>query len=480
MKLQMVIKTLGALLVLFALTMVIPLAVSMFHREPDMPAFAISIIVTLAVGACLYFLARHARGQLRSREAVLLVTLAWFAVTIFGSLPYYIYPEAFPTMVDAWFESASGFTTTGSTVITEIEALPHGTLLWRSLTQFIGGMGIIVLSVALLPLLGVGGMELYRAEVPGPTSDKISSRVSETARILWVVYVMFTIAQIVLLMWAGMSLFDAVNHTFTTMSTGGFSTKNASVAAYDSASIDAIITLFMFVAGMNLHYRLFFRGDWSILKDREFQAYGLVAVSATVLLTVYTFGTAYPSVVDAFRYSIFQVVSISSTTGYGTADYALWGPFAHSIIILLMIVGGSAGSTAGGVKCVRVVMLLKQGYRELYLLIHRKAVYPVKLGGKTVPANVTSGVFAFFFLYFLTAVITVLFITATGVDIVTAFSGTISALSNIGPGLGEVGPVLNYQHLPDLAKVLLSTCMIIGRLEIFTVLVLFTSEYWHA
>lgn len=481
MKFPLIIKTLGMLLVLLSSSMLVPLAVSAFYQGSDLWVFVYSASGTFLLGFLMYLICRRAEGQLRNREALLLVALGWVLTTLIGSVPYLVYGGPFTSLVDAWFESASGFTTTGASVVTDIESLPHGILMWRSLTQYLGGMGIIVLSVAILPLIGVGGMELYRAEVPGPTSEKISARVGETARILWIVYLAFGALETTALCASGMSLFDAVNHSMTTMSTGGFSTKNASVAGFNSAAIDYIITLFMFFGGINflLHYRLFVRRDPEALRDWEFKTFLLLVASAILLLTIYIWGSSYSSFGEAFRFASFQAMSIVTTTGYATADYLLWGPFAHALIMVLMVIGGCAGSTAGGIKCVRAAVLLKQGYRELYLTIHRKAVFPLKLGGLTVPTNVISAIFGFFFLYVFIMVLTGFFITASGVDLITAFSGTISALSNIGPGLGDVGPVLNYGGLPDLAKVLLSACMIIGRLEIFTILVLFTSEFWE-
>ncbi|MCB0345465.1 MAG: potassium transporter [Bdellovibrionales bacterium] len=481
MKFPLILKTLGSLTILISFALLVPLATSLYYQGPDVSVFCYSAAGCFSAGVLMYLCFRKAEGQLRNRDALLLVSLGWVGMTVVGSIPYMIYGGPFTSFIDAWFESSSGFTTTGASIVSDIESLPHGVLIWRSFTQYLGGMGIIVLSVAILPLIGVGGMELYRAEVPGPTSEKISARVGETARILWIVYLAFGTIETILLYLSGMTLFDAVNHSMTTMSTGGFSTKNASVAGFNSVLIDWIITLFMFFGGLNflLHYRFFVRRDPGALGDWELKHFTLLVLSSILLLTVYVWGSSYPTFPEALRYASFQAVSIVTTTGFATADYVLWGPFAHSLLLVLMIIGGCAGSTAGGIKCVRAAVLLKQGYRELYLTIHRKAVFPLKLGGMTVPANVISAIFGFFFLYIFILVLTGFFITASGVDMVTAFSGVISSLSNIGPGLGEVGPALNYSGLPALAKVLLSACMIIGRLEIFTILVLFTSEFWE-
>lgn len=476
-----VFKTLGLLTMLLGASLLFPLIVALYYQDAGIRPLGISTAITFCVGAAAFILFFRASEQIRSRSAFFLVTAAWFSATVFGALPYY-FSDMGLSVIDAWFESASGFTTTGATILNDIEATPKSILLWRSLTQFLGGMGIIVLSLAVLPLLGVGGMDLYRAEVPGPTSDKISARVSETARALWLVYLVFAAVQTFVLCAFGMSFFDAVNHALTTMATGGFSTRNASVAAFDSAAIEFVVTLFMFLAGANfiLHYRALVKGDFSLIADRELRFYVAITAASILIISVSLWGVHYPSFIEAFRYASFQVVSILSTTGYGTADYLLWGAFCQTLLLMLMVVGGSAGSTSGGIKCIRAMMLIKQGYRELYRMIHPKAVVSLKLGNTAVPANVSNSIFGFFFLYITLVVATTLALTGCGVDLLTSLSGVVSALSNVGPGLGDIGPVLNYSGLPDLAKVLLCACMIVGRLEIMTVLVLFTSEYWSS
>jgi len=476
-----VFKTLGLLTMLLGVSMLIPFAVAVLYQDNGLQVLAMSSAVTFVIGFVLFVLCNRAGEQIRSRSAFFLVTAAWFSATVFGALPYY-FSDMGLSLVDAWFESASGFTTTGATILTDIEATPKSILLWRSLTQFLGGMGIIVLSLAVLPLLGVGGMDLYRAEVPGPTSDKISARVSETARALWMVYLVFALVQTFVLCAFGMSLFDAVNHALTTMATGGFSTRNASIAAFDSAAIEFVVTFFMFLAGANfiLHYRALVKGDFSLVADRELRFYTAITVGSILIVSAALWGVHYDTFGQAIRYGAFQVVSILTTTGYGTADYLLWGAFSQVLLLGLMVIGGSAGSTSGGIKCIRAMLLIKQGYRELYRMIHPKAVVSLKLGDSAVPAGVSSSVFGFFFLYITLVGATTLALTACGVDILTALSGVVSALSNVGPGLGEIGPMLNYSGLPDLAKILLCACMIVGRLEIMTVLVLFTSEYWSS
>ena len=476
---RLIVKTLGALLALLGVSMMVPLLYALITNDGAAASFMQSALITLLVSAVMYFGARDAQPPLLTKGAFIVVTGAWLLATIFGALPYW-FSGACPSLVDSWFESASGFTTTGASVITDIEALAPSILLWRSLSQFLGGMGIVVLSLAVLPLLGVGGMDLYRAEAPGPTSDKITARVSETARALWLVYVLFALSQAILLWMCGMTMFDAINHALTTMATGGFSTKNASVASFNSPAIEGICTLFMFVAGVNFlfHFRFFARKEIRQFTDREFQLYVLITFSATILLTVVTWGQNYGDLPTALRYASFQVVSIVSTTGFATADYLTWGFFAQALLLTLMVIGGSAGSTAGGMKCIRALILFKQGKRELYRLIHPKAVLALKVGKKKVPPLVSSKIIGFFFLYCFICVLSGLLLTACGVDLITSFSAVVSALSNIGPGLGGVGPISNYAALPDLAMLLLGCCMVIGRLEILTVLVLFTREFW--
>ena len=459
--------------------MCIPAVLSYLLNDGAQISFLISSCLTLITSAVLYFSARSARPPLPPRGAFVIVTGCWFFATVFGALPYYI-SGTYPGIVDAWFESASGFTTTGASVLSDLESLPPSILLWRSLTQFLGGMGIVVLSLAVLPLLGVGGMDLYKAEAPGPTSDKITAKVSETARALWMVYISLTLVQTVLLYCLGMSWFDAINHSLTTMATGGFSTKNASVAAFDNPAIEGVITLFMFFAGINFlyHYRLFVRGELRQFKNREFHLYVLLIIGATMILTLRTWGEQYASFFEAFRYTSFQVVSLMSTTGFATADFLLWGYLPQALLLSLMVVGGSAGSTAGGVKCIRILLLFKQAKRELHRLIHPRGVIPLKIGKNLVPSHVADSVYAFFFLYVLLVLFATLLLVGMGIDLVSAGSAVVSALSNIGPGLGTVGPVENYAHLPQGAKCVLSVCMIVGRLEIMTVLVLCTVEFW--
>jgi trk system potassium uptake protein len=481
MNITLVFKILGILLILFSGTMLLPLLINLIYAEGSIVEFALPALFTCLFGSVLFGLCHKAQGPLSHRGAFLLVALVWFVVPFFGSLPFYL-SGYFSTFIDAWFEASSGFTTTGATVIGDVESLSHGILFWRSFTQFVGGMGIIVLSLAILPILGVGGMSIFRAESPGPTNDKISARVSETARVLWGVYILFTLLVMILLSFCGLSIFDAINHAMTTMSTGGFSTRNDSIAGFNSVAVEIIIMLFMFLASINflLHYRLLVLGETKLFKNSEVRFYTLVVVCSILLIAIDIWGKQYDTLGSAFRYASFQVLTLASSTGYATADFAIWSPFSQVLLLCLMIMGGCAGSTAGGIKGVRAQLLVKQGYRELIQLIHPRAVLSLKLGNQTVPSHISSAIFGFFFLYCVSLTIGTLIVTVAGLDVITAISTVISALSNIGPALGQAGPMLNYGEFPALAKGTLGVLMIIGRLELFTVLILFTPDFWRS
>ncbi len=481
MNLPLLLKSLGLLFVILGVAMVVPLGTSVYYGDSTKVSFIWTSSLTLLSGLSMFFLFSDSTGRVTSRGAIILVASVWLSFTVIGALPFY-FSGTFENFIDAWFESASGFTTTGASVVSDIEALPPAILVWRSLIQFLGGMGVIVLSVAILPLVGVGGMDLYRAEAPGPKTDKISARISETARALWILYVVFTVIAGLTYYFLGMSPFDAVNHALTTMSTGGFSTKNASMGGFNSVPIEMAASFFMFLGGVNfvLHFRLFCRGDISIHRDPEFRFYLTIVLAAIALMTLSVWAQSGHEITEALRHSIFQVSTLVSSTGYATYDYLKWSPFAQFMILLIMIVGGSAGSTAGGLKCVRVLLLMKQGVRELHQMLHPRAVIPLRHGGERVSPSIASAIFGHCFLFSLIVVVVSLFQTALGIDIITAVSTTISALSNMGPALGSAGPMLNYSDFPDFVKLLLSFCMIVGRLELFTILVLLTSDFWSS
>ncbi|MDM8520649.1 TrkH family potassium uptake protein [Anaerolineales bacterium HSG6] len=459
--------------------MLLPIPFSLYYGDSDSLALFAGAFITFVCGLVTYHTTSF-DNDLRAKEGFTAVTLGWIVFSAFGCLPF-ILSGAIPSFTDAFFETMSGFTTTGATILTEIEALPHGLLFWRSLTHWIGGMGIIVLSLAILPFLGVGGMQLFKAEVPGPVADRLAPRVTETAKILWGVYVAITLLETALLMFGGMSLFDALCHAFGTMATGGYSTRNTSVAAYQSVYIDYIITFFMFLAGVNfsLHYR-FIKGDWKAYwKNKEFRYYLLIIFLAILLIGIDTFVHQYDTISEAFRYTSFQVLAIVTTTGFGTADYEQWSASSQFVIFILMFIGGSAGSTSGGIKVMRVYLLFKFVLSEITRLIHPHAVVPVRLNNTTVPRDVVFNVLSFFVLFISIYVLGVFFMTLLGLDLITSFGAVVACLGNIGPGLNQVGPTDNYAHIPDMGKWILSFLMLVGRLEIFTVMVLFSPSYWR-
>lgn len=473
------LRILGALLLFLAVALLLPIPFSLFYGDGATFSFLLSSLVSLLVGAALFFGCRS-QTDMSVREGFAVVTFGWTFFALFGALPF-VFTGAIPSYVDAFFETMSGFTTTGSTILTDIEAMPASLLLWRSMTQWFGGMGIIVLSLAILPMLGVGGMQLFKAEVPGPTADRLKPRIQDTAKLLWGVYALLTMAEVMLLMTGSMSFFDALNHSFTTMATGGFSTRNASIAAYDSAYIDYVITLFMFLAGVNfsLHY-LGLRGRFmDYVRNEEFRFYLALILCGIALITLFNMGDTYPSFWDNLRYSAFQMVSIITTTGFGTADYELWPVLCQYLLVIAMFIGGCAGSTGGGMKVARMLLLAKHAQVQLFRLIHPRAVKLVKLGDRPADKDVMQSILGFFALYMTVFVIASFIMAATGMDLVSAGGSVIATLSNIGPGLGSVGPVDNFAHVSAFGKITLSFCMLLGRLELFTVLVLIFPTFWR-
>ena len=474
------LNLLGFLNLLLAGSMFLPLLVNFIYNEPHAGGFSLSIAITASSGGLMMLLFKRSSRDLTHRDGFAIVAFGWISATFFGALPY-LFTGAFDSLVDACFEAASGFTTTGSTVMTDIVKNSHGVLFWRGLTQWLGGMGIILLSLAVLPFLGVGGMQLYKAEVPGPTADKLRPRISHTARILWEVYVLISAVQVLTLLLGGMNLFDALCHTFTTMATGGFSPKNESIEFYQSPFIEYAITFFMFVAGANfsLHY-LFLRGNFRALRDDpEFRFYTGVILVSTLLITFNLWSNLPGDLLKSFRLALFQVVSIQTTTGYTTVDFEKWPAFSQYLLLSLMFIGGCAGSTGGAIKCVRIFVLIKQGARELYQLVHPHAVAPVKLGGKVISQSTLNGIQGLFSLYIGIFVLASLIVSLLGADILTSVSAVATTLGNVGPGLGQVGPMDNFAHLPTASKWILTACMLFGRLEIYTLLVILFPEFWR-
>jgi len=476
-----VFKVVGGLTITLAFTMVIPLLVGLFYRDMSVRPFLQAIAATLAGGVAFYLTGRTDRSEFVSqREGMAIVALGWTVAGFFGALPFYFEGE-FPTLVDAVFESVSGFTTTGASVLTDIEAVSRGLLLWRSLIQWLGGMGIIVLGIAILPFLGIGGMQLYKAEVPTPVPDKLQPRIRDTAMILWKVYALITVLQVAALWAGGMSFYDAVNHALTTLPTGGFSTKNASVAQFDSLYLDLVISFFMLLAGINfsLHYQMLRGKPLAFWRDSECRFFLGAVLVLTLIVSFDIWRTVYASLGEALRYGLFQVVSIVTTTGYATADYEQWPAMSQLILLLCMFLGASAGSTGGGMKCLRIMLCFKFCYKELFSLIHPRAVSHVKIAGKTVPDDVLRSVLGFLALYMGLFGLCSVLLAGLGVDFTTAFGAVAATLGNIGPGFGMVGPVENYAQIPYAGKWLLIWCMLLGRLEIYTVVILLVPEFYR-
>jgi trk/ktr system potassium uptake protein len=476
-----VFKVVGVLTITLAITMAIPLLVGLLYRDLSVRPFLMAMAVTLVSGVVLYLTGRTDRSEFVSqREGMAIVALGWTVAGLFGALPFYFEGE-FPTFADAVFESVSGFTTTGASVLTDIEAVSKGLLLWRSLIQWLGGMGIIVLGIAILPFLGVGGMQLYKAEVPTPVPDKLQPRIRDTAMILWKVYALITVLQVAALWAGGMSFYDAVNHALTTLPTGGFSTKNASVAQFDSLYFDLVISFFMLLAGINfsLHYQMLRGKPLAFWRDSECRFFLGAVLVLTLTVSFDIWRTVYASVGEALRYGLFQVLSIVTTTGYATADYEQWPAMSQLILLLCMFLGASAGSTGGGMKCLRIMLCFKFCYKELFSLIHPRAVSHVKIAGKAVPDDVLRSVLGFLALYMGLFGLCSVLLAGMGVDFTTAFGAVAATLGNIGPGFGMVGPVENYAQIPYAGKWLLIWCMLLGRLEIYTVVILLVPEFYR-
>lgn len=408
-----------------------------------------------------------------------MVTMVWIIFSVFGCLPYML-GNTIPSFPDAFFETISGFTTTGSSVLDNIDFLPHATLFWRSLTQWLGGLGIIMLFIAILPSLGIEGRDLYVAEITGPTHSKTSFTFTSSARQMWLIYTSLTMLQTILLLLGGMDFFDSICHSFTTMATGGFSTKQASVAHWNSAYIQYIIIIFMFVAGTNfglIHTAI--RGNWKkLLTDNEFRLYLTITFSASIIIGLGLYFNGWADLTKSMRDATFQVVTLMTTTGFATADYLLWPPFLGLILFLLFFIGASAGSTAGGLKVVRVYLLFKNSFIELKRIIHPNGIINVKYNNKTVHPNIMTGITGFAILYMIIFVIGSVIITLFTEDITTACSAVITSMSNVGPGFGSLGPMYSFAHLNDFAKLFLAFLMLVGRLEILTVMVLFTKAFW--
>ena len=479
---KIVLRIISYLLLIVCGFMLTAVAVALYFREFAVSrAFIEPVAVTALIAGIFLFATRSSgRSQPSFKDGFLFVVGGWGMVALLGALPFYL-SGTIPSFCDAYFEAISGFTTTGASILTEIQSLPRSILYWRSLTHWLGGMGIVVLTVAILPLLGVGGLQLVKAEAPGPTVDKITPRIAETAKYLWYIYLGMTVMETLLLVGGGMGFLNALTHTFGTVATGGFSTMNASVAHFDSAYIDWVITFFMVAAGMNfvLHFRLLTGNVQTLFTNTELKAYLLIFVSATLMVAYKLHLEVYQGFAEALRYAAFQVASILTTTGYATADYEKWPYMAQAVLFLLMFVGGCSGSTGGGIKVIRIVTLFKQAVNEMKYLIHPKAVFPLRFSGHVVRKNIVYAISGFFFLYITILLLVTFVVSLAGVDLLSAVSTALATVGNIGPGFGVIGPTKHYAHFPDFVKWVLSFAMMAGRLELYTVLVLFTPMFWR-
>lgn len=476
-------KILGILLALFSLSLAPPALIALLVNDGAFHAFITALIITLVSGLLLWLPVRNKKQELRLRDGFLIVVLFWTVLGLSGAIPFALAENPHMSFTDAVFESLSGLTTTGATVIVGIDNLPISILYYRQQLQWLGGMGIIVLAVAILPMLGIGGMQLYRAETPGPMKDnKLTPRITETAKALWYIYLSLTIACAVAFWLNGMSLFDAIGHSFSTVAIGGFSTHDASIGYFDNANIEIIAIIFMFISGVN--YSLHFTAwRWKSLKsyfyDSEFLTYlSLLVISSLIICLYLLYQNVHSEQSVVIRQGIFHVVSIGTTTGFTTTEFSVWPSFVPLLLLFLSFSGGCAGSTGGGIKVIRILLLFKQGMREIKRLIHPNAIFPIKLGNKALSDQVIDSVWGFFATYIATFTIMLLVLMATGLDQITAFSAVAACINNLGPGLGDVSA--HYGDITDTAKWVLSLAMLLGRLEIFTLLVLLSPAFWRS
>lgn len=481
MHFQVILRILGILLMIFSITQLPPLLVSAYYDDNTHWAFITAFMITLATGFIIWVPVYAVRQELSIRDGFLVTVLFWTVLGVFGSLPLMLSEQPALSAVDAVFESISGLTTTGATVMTGLDDLPHSILYYRQQLQWLGGMGIIVLAVAILPMLGIGGMQLYRAEAPGPVKDnKLTPRITETAKALWYIYLSLTITCALAYWAAGMSLFDAIGHSFSTVAIGGFSTHDASIGYFNSPAIEMIAIFFMVIAGINFGLHFFawrHRTLLHYLQDPEVKFYlSLLGLITLLTLFVLVVTNTYPAV-ESLRKAAFMVVSVATTTGFATADFSHWPAMLPFMLFVLAFVGGCASSTAGGMKAIRILLILKQGYREILRLIHPNAVIPVKLGHRPISDRILQAVWGFFSVYLIVFIVMLVALLATGLDQVTAWSAVGATLNNLGPGLGDVSA--HFGDLNPTAKWILCFAMLLGRLEVFTMLVLFTPAFWR-
>lgn len=482
MQLLTIQRILGILLTLFSITMLPPILVSWLYHDGEATAFITAFVLLVTIGALLWLPARHHSKELKIRDGFIVVVMFWLALGFSGSLPFFLSTDPMMSVTDAVFESMSGLTTTGSTVLTGLDDLPKSILFYRQFLQWLGGMGIVVLAVAILPLLGVGGMQLYRAETPGPMKDaKLTPRITETAKALWYIYMSLTIACAVAYHWAGMGWFDAISHSFSTVAIGGFSTHDASIGYFNSGTIEMIAVIFMLISALNFSLHFLAWRNRSVKhywRDSELRVFISIMVVVSLVTFAYLMITATVDDTSlAARQAIFQTVSIGTTSGFSTAEFAYWPGFLPILLLFTSYIGGCAFSTAGGMKVIRVMLLFKQGYREVLRLIHPNGVFAIRVNGKALPAKVVGAVWGFFALYVFCFTIMHLALMSTGLDVVTSFSAVTACLNNLGPGLGEVSA--NFSNINNTSKWILCVAMLLGRLEIFTLLVLLTPAFWR-
>jgi len=479
MNFKMIFKSLGKVLFIEAACMVPSLIVSLIYRQQDANAFLISILIVLAAGFVLQRI-KPDSTDVYARDGFAIVSLAWIMVALFGAVPFVI-SGVIPSYTDAFFESVSGFTTTGASILRQVESLPRGILFWRSFTNWIGGMGVLVLMLAVLPSVSASSLSIMQAESPGPNPGKVVPKLGQSAKYLYIIYIVMTAILVVLLRIAGMPLYDSFCHAFGTAGTGGFSIKNTSIGAYNNVFIEVIITVFMFLFGVNfsLYYQVVRGNIKSFFKDAEFRLYLGIVLACILFITLDLNGKVFGSIWESLRHASFQVSSIITTTGYATTNFDLWTSFSKSILVMLMFLGACAGSTAGGIKNIRIVILLKTIRREISKIIHPRSVYTIKVDGKTIDNDTLSGVMVFFFAFIAIFTLSVLVVSLDGKDMISNFTAVATSIGNVGPGLGIVGPMGNFSSYSVLSKLVFSFCMIVGRLEIFPVLLLMMPTFWR-
>ena len=474
-----IIRIIGILLLLETVMLLACSAISYYYNDEALLDFWKSAGITAGVGLFMAIAGKGGEKQLTRRDGYVLVSFAWVAFSLFGMLPFYISGYV-PDITNAFFETMSGFSSTGATILDDIESLPHGILFWRSMTQWIGGLGIIMFTIAVLPIFGVSGLQVFAAEASGPTHDKVHPRIGITAKWIWSIYAGITALLVGLLMLGGMDWFDSICHAFATTGTGGFSTKQASVAYYNSPYIEYVISIFMFISGINFTLLLLFvnRKFKKFIGNAELKFYFGSVVLFTAVIAIVLYYTSPMGMEESFRKSLFQVISLQTSTGFATDDYMQWTPVLWGLLTIIMLMGACAGSTTGGLKCIRMVILTKVSRNEFKHILHPNAILPVRINKQVISPSIVSTVLAFCFIYISIIVIGTLLMMAMGVGAEESMGCVISSIGNMGPGLGETGPAYSWNALPDAAKWLLSFLMLLGRLELFTVLLLFTPDFW--